>query len=115
MLLSWCRRWISGRKNDDIMKKKSKRFQRQEYVNQHATIESRPNFDAQVGGLTFTANREDDFEASLATDSSNATSLNLFIGQTGINLTGRQARTLQRLLNKHYSHCSWASIPGIEY
>ena len=97
------------------MSKKSARFQRPVYANQHATIEVRPNFDANVGGLTFTANREDDFEASLATDSSNATNLNLLVGQTGVSLTGRQARTLQRLLNKHYSRCSIANIPGLDY
>ena len=97
------------------MSKKSKRFQRPASINQHATIEVRPNYDAAVGGLTFTANREDDFAAQLATDSSNATALSLFVGQTGINLSGRQARTLQRLLNKHYSFCSTAEIPGLQY
>jgi len=101
-------------KADTIMKKKSKRFVRPEYANQHATIESRPNYDAQLGGVTFTRNREDDFEASLATDSSNATNLNLFVGQTGISLTGRQARTLQRLLNKHYVSCGVPTILGVD-
>jgi hypothetical protein len=93
---------------------KSKRYKRPEYANQHATIESRPNFDAQLGGVTFTRGREDDFNVAVNTDSSNATNLNLLVGQVGISLSGRQARTLQRLLNKHYQSCGVPSILGVE-
>lgn len=91
-----------------------KRFVRPVYVNSHAGIESRPNFDAQIGGETFTSNREDDFAVAAFTDSSNATELRLFVGQTGINLSGRQARTLQRLLNKHYENCGTPAILGTD-
>lgn len=91
-----------------------KRYVRPEYLNAHASIESRPNQDALIGGVTFTSNREDEFDLIVRTDSSNTTSLRLFLGQTGINLSGRQARTLQRLLNKHYENCGTPSILGTE-
>ena len=91
-----------------------KRNRRPEYVNQHATIESRPNLDAQLGGTTFTQNREDGFDVSISTDSSNATSLSLLVGQAGLNLSGRQARTLQRALNKHFTFCGIPSILGVD-
>jgi hypothetical protein len=91
-----------------------KRFVRPEYLNAHAAIESRPNFDAQIGGSTFTSNREDDFNVGINTDSSNATELSFVVGQTSISLTGRQARTLQRLLNKHYVACGVPSILGVD-
>lgn len=93
------------------MAKRSKRYS---YINQHAAIETRPNSDAQIGGLTFTSNREDDFGAEIFTDSSNATRLSVLAGQGTLNLSGRQARTLQRLLNKHFSECGFPSIPGVE-
>ena len=92
----------------------SKRNRRYSYINQHAAIETRPNVAAQIGGLTFTANREDDFGAEIYTDSKNATNLGLFVGQTGVSLSGRQARTLQRLLNKHFTECGYPAIPGAE-
>ncbi len=95
--------------------KKNRRFT---YANQHAAIQSRPNFDAQVGGETFTANREDDLAAFIATDSKNATAFDLRLGATVISLSGRQARTIQRLLNKHYSNCntlaSFEGQPGVD-
>jgi hypothetical protein len=92
-----------------------KRFVRPVYANSHAGIESRPNYDAQIGGVSFTSNREDDFAADAATNSSNATKVRLFVGQTGISLSGRQARTLQRLLNKHYDNCGASPVAlGIE-
>lgn len=92
----------------------AKRNRRYSYVNQHAAIETRPNQGAQIGGLSFTANREDDFGAEIFTDSNNATNLGLYIGQTGISLSGRQARTLQRLLNKHFTECGYPAILGAE-
>ncbi len=93
----------------------AKRNRRHSYINQHAAIETRPNTDALVGGLSYTANREDDFNADIFTNSHNATRLSLFVGQMGVNLSGRQARTLQRLLNKHFTECSVADyIPGVE-
>lgn len=91
-----------------------KRFVRPDYLNAHAAIESRPNFDAAIGGVTFTSNREDDFNVGISTDSSNATELSLVVGQTGVSLTGRQARTLQRLLNKHYVACGTPSVLGVD-
>jgi hypothetical protein len=94
--------------------KKNKRFVRPDYLNQHATIESRPNYDAQLGGATFTRGREDDFNVAIFTDSSNTSQLSLLVGQTGISLSGRQARTLQRLLNKHYVACGIPSVLGID-
>jgi len=91
--------------------RKNRRFQ---YANSHASIQTRPNYNAMVGGESFTANREDNLAASIATDSSNATSFELSLGGASISLTGRQARTIQRLLNKHYSVCSLAQLPGVE-
>jgi hypothetical protein len=92
----------------------AKRNQHQNYTNQRATIETRPNQDAQIGGLSFTANREDSFGAEIYTDTSNTTRMGLYVGPLGLNLTGRQARTLQRLLNKHFSECGIPSILGAE-
>jgi len=93
----------------------AKRNRRYSYINQHAAIETRPNYEAAVGGLSYTANREDDFGANIYTDSSNTSRLSLFVGPTSLGLSGRQARTLQRLLNKHFSECSQAEfIPGVE-
>lgn len=92
----------------------AKRNRRYSYINQHAAIETRPNYEAQVGGLSYTANREDDFGAEIFTDSKNATSMGLFVGATALNLSGRQARTLQRLLNKHFTECGIPSLPGAE-
>lgn len=93
---------------------KSKRVKRPEYANKRAVIEARPSTSASLGGVTFTSGREDDFEASISTDASNATSMGLQIGQFAASLTGRQARTLQRLLNKHYSTCAVPAILGLE-
>jgi hypothetical protein len=93
---------------------KNKRDRRYSYINQHAAIESRPNADALIGGLSFTANREDDFGAEIFTDTSNTTRMGLFVGPLGLSLSGRQARTLQRLLNKHFSECGVPAIPGAE-
>jgi len=92
----------------------AKRNRRYSYINQHAAIETRPNFEAQVGGFTYTANREDDFGAEISTDSKNATSMGLYVGSTALSLSGRQARTLQRLLNKHFTECGVPTIPGVE-
>ncbi len=91
-----------------------KRFVRPESFNQHATVESRPNYDAQIGGVTFTQNREDAFGVEIFTDSSNASLLKLIVGQSGVSLSGRQARTLQRVLNKHYENCGTPSILGTD-
>ncbi len=91
-----------------------KRFVRPEYANQHATVESKPNYDAQIGGVTYTQNREDGFDVIVRTDSSNSSELRLFVGQTGLSLSGRQARTLQRVLNKHYENCGVPSILGTD-
>ncbi len=92
-----------------------KRFVRPVYANQNATVESRPNPDANIGGVTFTQNREDGFDVAISTDSSNTSLLSLIVGQTGLNLSGRQARTLQRVLNKHYENCGVPAILGIDY
>lgn len=84
------------------------------YTNQHASIVTQPNSSAQIGGFTSTRGREDDLEAFIHTDSKNATRLDLYLGQFGVSLSGRQVRTLQRLLNKHYSTCGFPSFPGAE-
>lgn len=91
-----------------------KRFVRPVYANQNATVESRPNFNAAIGGVTFTQNREDGFDVAISTDSSNASLLSLIVGQTDISLSGRQARTLQRVLNKHYENCGFPTILGVD-
>ncbi len=83
-------------------KKKSGRFT---YQNQHATIKTYKNENSQVGGETFTSNRDDDFSAYISTDTSNATSVTIQFGGAEFRLTGREARTMQRLLNKHYTTC----------
>lgn len=83
-------------------KRASRRFS---YANQHAGIRSYPNPAAAIGGNTFTANREDELFASISTDSSNASELTLAFGPAALALSGRQARTLQRLLNKHFANC----------
>lgn len=93
---------------------KNRKQSRSSYANSHASIETRPNFNAQIGGVTYTARREDDFDAFVSTDSSNTTRMSVLVGQTSLSLTGRQARTLQRLLNKHFTSASPESeIPGI--
>lgn len=97
------------------MSRNNKRNRRFEYANQHASIAVYPNQDAYVGGASFTENREDDFSASIATDSSNATSFVVREGSTVVQFTGRQARTIQRLLNKHYDRCGRSVlIPGLD-
>lgn len=101
----------SAAERTDIMAKRNRRYS---YINQHAGIETRPNRDAQVGGLSYTANREDDFGAEIFTDSNNTTRMGLFVGQLGLSLSGRQARTIQRLLNKHFTECGVPSLPGVE-
>lgn len=103
-----------GRPREQKMSKNRKQKARSTYANSHASIESRPNFNAQIGGFTYTARREDDFDAAVFTDSSNTTTMSVLVGQSSLRLSGRQARTLQRLLNKHFTGCSDAAeIPGI--
>jgi len=94
---------------------RTKRNRRFQYANQHASIQTRPNLSAQIGGESFTANRDDELAASIYTDSSNATSFALQLGGAELTLSGRQARTIQRLLNKHYSSCGSFSLeqPGV--
>jgi len=101
------------RKQDMSRTKRNRRFQ---YANQHASIQTRPNLAAQVGGESFTANREDELAASIYTDSSNATQFAVKLGGAELTLSGRQARTIQRLLNKHYSSCNTQSYvqPGTD-
>jgi hypothetical protein len=82
---------------------RSKRNRRFQYSNQHASIQTRPNPFAEVGGVSYTANREDELAATIFTDSANASQFALQLGGASLTLSGRQARTIQRLLNKHYS------------
>lgn len=97
-------------------KLKSRKNRRFQYANARASIQTRPNYSAQVGGESFTANREDELSASIYTDSSNASSFVLTLGGVDIAMSGRQARTIQRLLNKHYTECGdkEAMVPGLE-
>lgn len=94
---------------------RTKRNRRFQYANQHASIQTRPNVNAQIGGESFTANREDELAASIFTDSKNATAFALQLGGAELTLSGRQARTIQRLLNKHYSSCGAYTFeqPGV--
>jgi hypothetical protein len=94
---------------------RTKRNRRFQYANQHASIQTRPNENAQIGGESFTANREDELAASIFTDSKNATAFALQLGGAELTLSGRQARTIQRLLNKHYSSCGQYTFnqPGV--
>ena len=59
---------------------RTKRNRRFQYANQHASIQTRPNVNAQIGGESFTANREDELAASIFTDSKNATAFALQLG-----------------------------------
>jgi hypothetical protein len=94
---------------------RTKRNRRFQYANQHASIQSRPNLNAVIGGESFTANREDELAASIFTDSANATQFALQLGGAELTFSGRQARTIQRLLNKHYSTCGsfTSEQPGV--
>lgn len=84
-----------------------------QYANKNASIQTRPSTSAMVGGESFTANREDDLEACIFTDSSNSTTFAVHLGKTSYTFTGRQARTIQRLLNKHYLACGTVEVqPG---
>lgn len=85
-----------------------------DYRNQHATIESRPNPNTKLGGVTETVGREDAFDARIETSASNATTLNLRVGAALVSFSGREARTLQRLLNKHYTRVGVVAYPGVE-
>lgn len=85
------------------------------YTNSHASVRVEKNEAAAVGGQSFTDRRDDDFEAFIRTESNNTTSFEVRTGQTVLSLTGRQARTMQRLLNKHYSTCGASyEVPGLE-
>lgn len=94
---------------------RTKRNRRFQYANQHASIQTRPNENAAIGGDSFTSNREDELHAFVSTNSSNATQFELSLGGAMVTLSGRQARTIQRLLNKHYSSCGQFSYnqPGV--
>lgn len=77
--------------------------------NQNAHVVTVANEQAMFGGMTKTRRRDDEFEAHIETDTSNKTLLTLtidfdpYLVQEGLLvLDGRQARLLQRLLNKHY-------------
>lgn len=105
------------KEKNKMTRSRNKRNRRFEYANQHASIQSRPNPAALVGGETFTARREDSLAANIYTDSKNATQFALNLGGVEVSLTGRQARTIQRLLNKHYSTCGSelsSEQPGLE-
>ena len=91
---------------------KSKRNRRPSYANQRAAIRVDRNERANIGGVSYTTNREDDFTAAVYTDSKNASNFSVVVGQTSVSLTGRQARTIQRLLNKHFGSCGVPAWPG---
>lgn len=86
------------------MARKSKKVRRSD-SNRNAYILSRPNLDAMIGGYTFTKGRdEDSLKASARTASNNSTEVVItrFRGDERLVLSGNEARTLQRFLNKHY-------------
>lgn len=97
-----------------MSRKNSKRRERRDYSNRNAIVASKPNEGAAFGGLTETSRRDDGFFAFVSTSSSNSTDMSVCTS-TGapIYLTGREARTLQRLLNKHFSSLGRSrSLPG---
>jgi hypothetical protein len=86
------------------MARKSKKTRRSE-SNRNSFILNRPNQDAQVGGFTFTKRRDADaLKVSARTSSNNATEVVItrYQGDERLVLSGAEARTLQRVLNKHY-------------
>lgn len=85
------------------MARKNKRTRSES--NRNARILNRPNLDAMVGGYTFTKGRDADaLKVSVRTSSSNTTEVVItrFGGDEKLVLSGNEARTLQRALNKHY-------------
>jgi hypothetical protein len=85
------------------MARKNKRTRSES--NRNARILNRPNLDAMVGGYTFTKGRDADaLKVSARTSSSNTTEVVItrFGGDEKLVLSGNEARTLQRALNKHY-------------
>lgn len=86
------------------MARNKKRTRRSE-SNRNAFIQRRPNFEAAVGGTTFTKGRDADaLKVSARTSSNNSTEV-VITREGGFErmvLNGHEARTLQRLLNAHY-------------
>jgi CRISPR/Cas system endoribonuclease Cas6 (RAMP superfamily) len=97
------------------MSKKNKRTNRNKYTNQHASIRTEPTMYAQVGGVTYTAGREDDFAAAIFTSTNNSTSVRVQLGSAEFTLSGRQARTIQRMFQKHYATCGSFSAEQPEF
>lgn len=85
------------------MAKSRSRSRRERHLNDHAEIRVQENREADFGGYTYSARRDDGFSADIHTDSSNKTRMYVSAGNEFIALSGRQARTIQRLLNKHFS------------
>ncbi len=86
------------------MARKSKRSRRSD-SNRNSFILNRPTETAMVGGYTFTKGRDADaLKVSARTSTNNSTEVVItrFGGDERIVLTGNEARTLQRVLNKHY-------------
>ena len=86
------------------MARKNKKTRRSE-SNRNAFILNRPNQDSVIGGFTFTKGRDADaLKVSARTSSNNSTEVVItrFAGEEKLVLSGAEARTLQRTLNKHY-------------
>lgn len=92
-----------------MSRKSSKSRKRRNESNRSAFIYTRPNFDAQVGGFTITARRDPGtMRVSLRTSSANGTAVLITRDGEKLELTGHEARTLQRALNAHYALCGTA-------
>ena len=90
------------------MARKSKRNRRNE-SNRNSRIVSKSNMNALVGGVTFTKGRDAEaLKVSARTNSNNSTEVVITRngGEEKLVLSGFEARTLQRVLNKHYNNMS---------
>ena len=86
------------------MARTNKRARKSE-SNRNARILTKPNFEAAVGGYTFTKGRDADaLKVSARTSSNNSTQVVITRhgGEEKLVLSGNEARTLQRALNAHY-------------
>lgn len=76
-------------------------------ANRNSFIESRPNYNAKVGGFTSTRGRDPgSLNVAARTLSNNSTEVVITRsdGREWFVLSGAEARTLQRVLNTHYEN-----------
>lgn len=84
------------------MSKLTKKRSSKKYANKNARIEFTGNPNAFRAGVTTTARRDDLFQLEIRTDSSGRSVLELADDRGTFRFDGRKARTLYRLLAKHY-------------